>query len=94
MTHYHNHCEYNDGQEPDLFAFFVKLRKLLEKKYVNFWYAKYLKKYIQNGISPYGLRVRISPISVISLRHLKTHGKRSHMQALIGEYNQIIRDTD
>lgn len=59
MTDYHNHCKYNDGQDPDLFAFFVKLRKLLEKKYVNFWYAKYLKKYIQNGISPYGVRVQI-----------------------------------
>lgn len=87
--------------DSDVFTYFIKLKKLLEKRSVNFWHVKYLEKYLQNDFAPYDLRVQIFPQLGTVFNEFKIIWERvllncssGLMRAVITEYLRIIGEID
>lgn len=102
MNSYQDQHTNNEITDYDAFSYFVKLRKLLEKKTVNFWHRKYLERYLEEeDIAPFGLRVQIFPQLGNLTPEFKSSWERilmeclsQMMKAIINEYNRLIEETD
>lgn len=101
MNSYQTRCETHNAVDTDLFTYFPKLRKLLERKSVNFWNGKYLEKYLDDGLAPFGLQVQIFPNLGVLTEDFKTRWEEillecsaNMMHALISEYSRIRDEAD
>lgn len=77
------------------------MKKLLEKKSVNFWHKRYLEPYVEKQIVPFGLGVEIFPLFGNLTPEFKLVWEKilmgcsfKMMQALICEYTWLIDDID
>lgn len=91
----------NDNIDSDTFSYFTKMKKLLEKKSVNFWHKCYLERYVEEQIVPFELRVQIFPLLGDLTPEFKLVWEKilmgcssQIMQALIGEYNRLKETID